>query len=206
MEKIVWLVLGGVAFVAALRADSSPRARKVGRWAVGVLMIVFGATVNAIYLTVGTNAYAEFADASPFAFVRDTWESVVVPNQEFFIAVLIVAEATAGVLVLAGGRMTQLGLASLMAFHVGQLAFGGVMWVWAPFMLLTLGLLLRAERRAHEPARAPSPGLEAAGLAQAAPRADLGQRDARGGEDGQTVRTGEAAVGASHLRFPRGGG
>jgi hypothetical protein len=155
MEKIMWLVLGGVAFVAALRAGSSERARQVGRWAVGVLFVVFGATVNAIYLTVGTDAYAHFADASPFAFVRDTWASLVAPHQAFFITLLILAEATAGALVLAGGRMTQLGLASLMAFHVGQLAFGGVLWVWAPLMLLTLGLLLRAERSAADTPRTP---------------------------------------------------
>lgn len=71
----------------------------------------------------------------------------MVPHQWFFITLLIVAEATAGGLVLAGGRLTQLGLAALMAFHVGQLALGGVLWVWAPLMLVTLGLLLRAERR-----------------------------------------------------------
>jgi len=132
----------------------------VGRWAVGVLFIVFGAAVNAIYLAMGTDAYAEFADASPFAFVRDTWASVVVPNETFFITVLIVAEATAGALVLAGGRLTQLGLAALMAFHVGQLAFGGVLWVWAPLMLLTLGLLLRAELRADTTSRRPAQGPE----------------------------------------------
>ena len=162
MEKIMWLVLGGVAFVAALRAGNSQRARHIGRWAVGVLFIAFGAAVNAIYLTVGTDAYEDFADASPFPFVRDTWESLVVPHQGFFITLLIVAEASAGVLVLAGGRMTQLGLASLMAFHVGQLAFGGVLWVWAPFMLVTLGLLLRAERLASNADLAPDPRPEGA--------------------------------------------
>ena len=171
MEKVMWLVLGGVAFVAALRAGGSEGARRVGRWAVGVLFIAFGAAVNAIYLTVGTDAYASFADASPFPFVRDTWESLVVPHQAFFITLLIVAEATAGVLVLAGGRMTRLGLASLMAFHVGQLAFGGVLWVWAPFMLVALGLLLRAERRAgdtpHAPPRRPM-GTRMPSLARAA--------------------------------------
>lgn len=36
-----------------------------------------------------------------------------------------------------------------MAFHAGQLAFGGVLWVWTPLMLLTLGLLLRAEHLAE---------------------------------------------------------
>lgn len=146
MEKIMWLVLGGVAFVAALRAGHSRRAMYVGRWALGVLFIVFGAAVNAVYLAAGTAYYENFASPSPFPFVRETWESLVLPNQGFFVSLLIVAEATAGVLVLSGGRWTQFGLISLMAFHVGQLAFGGVLWVWAPIMLVTLWLLLRAER------------------------------------------------------------
>ena len=64
-----------------------------------------------------------------------------------FITLLIIFEAVTGALVLAGGRRTQLGLAALIAFHVAQLAFGGVLWPWAAFMLTGLILLLRAERR-----------------------------------------------------------
>jgi hypothetical protein len=158
MEKIMWLVLGGVAFGAALRAGHSRRALYVGRCSLGVLFIAFGALVNAIYLAVGTHYYASFADASPFPFVRDTWASLVVPHQAFFITVLILAEATAGVLILSGGRRTQVGLIALIGFHVGQLAFGGVLWIWAPLMLITLVLLLRAERNASTtgPSRLPS--------------------------------------------------
>jgi hypothetical protein len=153
MEKVMWLVLGGIAFVAALRAGQSRRALYVGRWSLGVLFIVFGAAVNAVYLASGTDSYDEFADASPFPFVRDTWASLVVPHQGFFITVLILAEATAGALLLSGGRRTQIGLIALIGFHLGQLAFGGVLWVWAPLMLLTLVLLLRAERNAPAPPR-----------------------------------------------------
>jgi hypothetical protein len=148
MEKIMWLVMGGVAFVAALQAGHSRRALYVGRWALGVLFVVFGAAVNAIYLAAGAGYYDDFAKPSPFAFVRDTWESLVLPHQGFFISLLIVAEATAGVLVLIGGRWTQIGLMALIGFHVGQLPFGGVMWIWAPLMLVTFTLLLRAERHA----------------------------------------------------------
>jgi hypothetical protein len=154
MERIMWLVLGGTAFVAALRASHSVRAMYVGRWALGVLFIVFGAFVNAIYLAVDPDYYAIFADPSPFAFVRNTWESLVVPDLTFFILLLILAEAVAGALILSGGRRTQVGLMALMGFHVGQLAFGGVLWVWAPLMLVTLTLLLRAERNAAPSARA----------------------------------------------------
>jgi hypothetical protein len=148
MEKIMWLIVGGVAFVAALRAVNSPRAMYVGRWALGLLFIAFGAVVNTIYLAAGTEYYADFADSSPFPFVRYTWESLVVPHQGFFITLLVIAEATAGALILSGGRRTQVGLIALIGFHVGQLAFGGVLWIWAPLMLVALVLLLRAEHRA----------------------------------------------------------
>jgi uncharacterized membrane protein YphA (DoxX/SURF4 family) len=148
MEKIMWLVLGGVAFVAALRAGHSPRAMYIGRWTLAVLFIVFGAAVNAVYLAADSAYYKDFAKPSPFKFVRDTWESLVLPHQGFFISLLIIAEATAGVLLLIGGRWTQAGLMAFIGFHVGQLPFGGLMWVWAPLMLVTFVLLLRAERRA----------------------------------------------------------
>src|SRR5215208_790644 len=125
MERVMWLVLGGTAFVAALRAGHSQRARYVARWALGVLMIVFGAAVNAIYLTASPGYYDDFAKASPFAFVQDTWESLVLPHVWFFISLLIIAEAVAGTLVLLGGVWTQAGLITLIGFHAGQLAFGG---------------------------------------------------------------------------------
>jgi hypothetical protein len=53
MEKIMWLVLGAIAFVAALQAGHSRRALYVGRWALGLLFIAFWAAVNAIYLAAG---------------------------------------------------------------------------------------------------------------------------------------------------------
>lgn len=153
MEKILWLALGGTVCVAAVRAGKNRRAMYVGRVALGVLFIAFGAVVNAIYLAMDNGYYDDFADASPFAFVKNTWHSLVVPNQGLFITLLIAFEATAGVLVLCGGRWTQVGLIGLIGFHVGQLAFGGVLWPWAIVMLVALVLLLRAERR---PAPAPT--------------------------------------------------
>src|SRR4051794_19765857 len=100
MEKIAWLVLGGVAFVAALRAAHSRRAMYIGCWALGILFIGFGAAVNAVYLAAGSGHYDDFAKPSPFKFVRNTWESLVLPHQGYFISLLIIAEATPGVLLL----------------------------------------------------------------------------------------------------------
>jgi len=145
MERIAWLVLGGVTFVAGLRAGSSVRAMHIGRVALGLLFIVFGALVNAYYLIAQPDYYSTFADASPVPFVTETWSSLVLPHLGFFITMLIIFEATMGVLVLCGGRWTRTALIGLIAFHVGQLAFGGVLWPWAAVMLTALVLLLRAE-------------------------------------------------------------
>jgi hypothetical protein len=70
----------------------------------------------------------------------------VLPNQVLFITLLILFEAAVGALILSGGRRTQVGLIGLIGFHIGQLAFGGVLWPWAIVMLVALVLLLRAER------------------------------------------------------------
>jgi hypothetical protein len=56
--------------------------------------------------------FASFADAAHFSSVRDTWRAVVAPNYLFFIGLLMVFEATMGVLVLtgaAGRRLACLG-------------------------------------------------------------------------------------------------
>ena len=150
MERVMWLVLGVTVIVASLRADRSRRARNVARAALGVLFLVFGAMVNAVYVITDWGSFAAFGEMSQFAFVRDTWASLVVPNTGLFIGLLIAGEATAGILVLAGGRLMQVGLVLLMAFHVGLLFFGWWLWLYAVPMLCALTLLLRAERRAAQ--------------------------------------------------------
>jgi hypothetical protein len=144
VEKILWLVLGGVAFVAALRAGRSRKALYVGRAALGLLYIGAGALVNAVYLATGVD-YSDFADAAHFAFVRDTWRSVVAPNQGVFITLLVIFEAVVGALILSGGRRTRVGLSGAILMHVGLLPFGWVLSVWSIVMLVALVLLLRAE-------------------------------------------------------------
>jgi hypothetical protein len=155
MEKIMWLVLGATVMVAALRADGSYRARVIARVALGSLFLFFGAVVNAIYLLTDWDSFAAFGEMSQFAFVRETWASLVVPNTGLFIGLLIAGEATMGILVLLGGRRMQAGLVLLMAFHLGLLFFGWWLWLYAVPMLGALALLLRAERRHQPPAAVP---------------------------------------------------
>ncbi len=157
----MWLALGGTALVAGVRAGRSRRAMYLGRAALGLLFIAFGAVVNGVYLAMDSGYYDAFADRSPFPFVRDTWESLVVPHLGVWITLLILFEAAAGVLVLLGGRWTQAGLVALIGFHVCQLAFGGVLWPWATVMMAALALLLRAERHPAPARRRPSPAVPA---------------------------------------------
>ena len=145
MEMIAWPILGVTTVVAGVLAHRHPRAVLVGRWALGLLFVLAGALVNLVYV-LGDTDYAGFADGSFIPFVRDTWESVVVPNQAFWIGLLVAFEAVVGVLVVLGGRRTQLAMVLMMGFHVALLSFGWFFWAWSIPMLLGIGLLLRAER------------------------------------------------------------
>jgi hypothetical protein len=142
----LWLVCAALTVVAAVFAGRSRRARYVGRAAVGVLFIVGGALLHIINLATGSN-YSGFADPALFSWVTDAWESVVVPNAVPFIGLLVVFEATVGVLALSGGRRTQIGYAGVIAFY-------GLLWLFGPeiwfvlVMLPAMLVLLRAERRA----------------------------------------------------------
>ena len=144
MLEIVWVTCAVAVMVAALRAHRDTGARRAGRAAVAALYLGAGALVNGAFLLTGQD-YAKFADHSYIGFVRDTWRSLVVPNHVFFISLLIVFEVVVGILVLGGGRRTQLGLAAAIAFHVALLSFGWGFYFWSIPMLAALTVLLRAE-------------------------------------------------------------
>ena len=175
----MWLVLGATVIFASMFAHRSDRARLVARVALGVLFLVFGALVNVIYLVTDWDSFAAFGDKSLFAFVRDTWAALVAPNTGVFIGALILGEATAGILVLSGGRRLEAGLVLLLGFHVGLLFFGWWLWLYAVPMLGALTLLLRAERRHQEDLAPPRPGVRRGSI-----RVDTG-RAVNGGSDPQ---------------------
>ena len=57
-------------------------------------------------------------------------------------------EAAVGVLILLGGRRTQLGYVGAIGFHLALWLFGWFVTIYALVILPALVLLLRAERRA----------------------------------------------------------
>jgi hypothetical protein len=143
---ILWALCGVVIIRAAWRSRRDPEALRTGQRALAFLFLVAGAAMNALFLATG-KSYAEFADGASVPFVRDTWNSLVVPHHELWIGLLIVFEVIVGVLALAGGRRLQVAYGLAIAFHIGLLAFGWGFYVWALPMMAAYATLLRGERR-----------------------------------------------------------
>lgn len=144
---LIWTACGIVTVGAAVFAYRSVRARQVGRVATGVLFVLGGALAHVIYLATNSD-YTDFADPAHFWWVTDTWRAVVGPNQVLFIGLLILFEATVGILAVSGGRRTQLGYAGIIAFYLALWLFGWIETVWCLVMLPAMVALLIAERRA----------------------------------------------------------
>jgi hypothetical protein len=86
-------------------------------------MLLGGAAFNAVNLALRGD-YAGFADQAHFGLVTTAWRAVVAPNQLLFIGLLVAFEAVVGVLILSGGRRTQLGLLGAIGFHAALWLFG----------------------------------------------------------------------------------
>ncbi|MGH3465845.1 MAG: hypothetical protein ACRDP9_30605 [Kribbellaceae bacterium] len=142
---VLWVGLGVVIVVCSLRAARSRGAYLVAVTAVSVLWVVAGAGANGYFLVRGED-YSGFADGASTGFVRETWESLVVPHHTIFIGLLIAFEAVTGALVLVGGRIRQAVLVLLIAFNVALVSFGWGFLVWSVPLLLGLCLLWRAGR------------------------------------------------------------
>jgi uncharacterized membrane protein YphA (DoxX/SURF4 family) len=90
----------------------------------------------------GTETYRQFADTAFLPFVKQAWLSVFMPHAALLGLLLAAFELTAGLLILAGGRKTTLGLLGALAFHLGLMLFGWGFWFWSAPMLAVLVALL----------------------------------------------------------------
>jgi len=162
---VTWAVLGITIVVCGLRAARSERALDVGLIAASLLWVVAGAGANAAMLADGST-YTRFASGSPIPFVRDTWESLVVPHHHLFIGLLIAGEAVGGLLLLVPGRPREVGLVAFAVFNATLVVFAWAFAIWGVPMAVSLALLLRAERRRsaglRSPRRRPSAGASSA--------------------------------------------
>lgn len=118
------------------------RVARVGRLVLGV-MFTGGAAVHVAIVVSGTEAYRHFADTVFISFVKQAWLSVFMPHAALLGLLLAAFELAVGLLVLAGGRKTVLGLLAAIAFHLGLMLFGWGFWFWSVPMLAMLVALLR---------------------------------------------------------------
>lgn len=143
---VLWVGLGVVVVVSSARARRSRRAYLTGVAAVSALWVVGGGAANGYLLARGDD-YSGFADGASTSFVRDTWESLVVPHHTAFIGLLIAFEVVAGGLVLVEGPVRQTALLVLVAFNLALLSFGWGYLVWSVPMVLALTHLRRVGKR-----------------------------------------------------------
>ena len=171
---VTWSLLGLIIVVASVYARRSRVAYRTAVWAVSILWVVAGAGVNLAMLVDGST-YADFASGSPIPFVRDTWESLVVPDHHFFIGLLIAFEAVAGLAVLSSGRPRAVALTALIAFNLTLVVFGWGFLVWSVPLVIALVLLLRAAPELPQPEvhQAPDVPDRDTELATAIERADF---------------------------------
>ena len=118
------------------------RVARVGRLAFGV-MFAGGAAVHVAIVMTGTETNRQFADTAFIPFVKQAWLSVFMPHAALLGLLLAAFELAVGLLILAGGRKTALGLVAALAFHLGLLLFGWGFWFWSVPMLAALVALLR---------------------------------------------------------------
>ncbi|HEY5980931.1 MAG TPA: hypothetical protein VIT41_15010 [Microlunatus sp.] len=144
---IGWILTGLVIVVAGLLAGRSRRALTVGLGATAFAMAGLGAVGNAVLVATGVD-FSAYADASYSGAVRDTLGAAASAQISVFVALLIAYQATAGLVILFGGRWVEVGLAATIGLQLGLLAFGWWYFLVSPVLILGLVLLWRAWRRA----------------------------------------------------------
>ncbi|MFM1722328.1 hypothetical protein ABEU20_000882 [Rhodococcus sp. PAM 2766] len=105
-------------------------------------LFVFTAGIHVGIVAADAELYRAFADQSYLPWVRTAWRDVFMAHPAAWGLVVAAGELTIGVLILAGGRRTRIGLIGAIAFHVALMLFCWGYWMWSVPMLVPLGYLL----------------------------------------------------------------
>jgi len=95
----------------------------VARIIFGVIYLI-GAVANLVMVIMSPEIYHAFADGAFVQFYREAWNTVVVPNLFFFIALTIIFEITLGLLFLISRRFLKIALIFGIIFCLGLVPFG----------------------------------------------------------------------------------
>ncbi len=146
---IGWALTGLVIVVAGLSAGHSRLALKIGLGATCFAMAGLGAVGNAVLVATDFD-FTGPANASYSATVRDGLGTTGSAQVSLLVALLIAIQASAGLVILFGGRWVEVGLATAVVLQVGLLAFGWWYFLTSPIMITALALLWRAHRRQQD--------------------------------------------------------
>ena len=116
----------------------------LGRRSVGGFFLFTGG-IHLGIVAADTEFYRSFADGALFGFVRTGWADVFMADPAFWGLMMVLGEATLGVLLLAGGRAARVGWLGVIAFHLLLMLFGFGFWVWCLPALAVLGTLARRD-------------------------------------------------------------
>ena len=95
----------------------------VARIIFGIIYLI-GAVANLVMVIMSPEIYHAFADGAFVQFYREAWNTVVVPNLFFFIALTIIFEITLGLLFLISRRFLKIALIFGIIFCLGLVPFG----------------------------------------------------------------------------------
>jgi hypothetical protein len=131
----------GSTSAPGIAARRQPRAFVTARRTYGAFFVAMAA-VNVVLAASDLALYADFADEALLAAYRELWASVVTPNVEVLVAVLIAFELAAGLtLWWARARALRVALWLVVAFHLA-LAPANAYAAWNLLLvLIPLGLL-----------------------------------------------------------------
>jgi len=120
-----------------------PGAAQLGRLLVAAIYLT-GSVTHLLVATLQPRLYREFGEWAPItaSFLRDFWTSTVVANATAFGLLVAAGELSIGILVLAGGRRTRLGLTGAIAFHLILAGYFGL-WIYAVPAAIGLAVLMR---------------------------------------------------------------
>ena len=120
----------------------------------GFYLVMAGINVG---IVVGdAETYRHFADAGLFSFVRNGWSDIVMVAPGLWIGLLAAGEIAIGIALLAGGRWTLPGYATILAFHIGLVLFGWGFLTWSVPVVLLVSVAVRRELLARRGTKDPA--------------------------------------------------
>lgn len=114
---------------------------QVGRFFLGFFFLAMGIGVNLTFVLTSPGFVVDYGRGSWVPVIVNLTDSIIAPNPILFGVLLIVFEATMGVMLLSRGNWVKGGLIGSMAFVLGLILLHPAQIVWAVSVVANLFLL-----------------------------------------------------------------